>query len=123
MFENLTTRQRKAIESLLTTGSRTEAVRAAGITRQTLSRWFKQPHFVAALRQAEAEALRGLSLSLLSLAEGAAGALAAGLEDESATVRLRAADLILQRLLQVREMLDWEGRITALEELVIRRSA
>ena len=45
----------------------------------------------------------------------AASALRDGLQDEDIRVRLRAADIFTGRLLQLRELLDFEERLAALE--------
>ena len=47
MSENqtLTTKQRKALEALLLTGEPTAAATAAGVHRDTIYRWLKQPVF------------------------------------------------------------------------------
>jgi len=47
----------------------------------------------------------------------AAAALRDGLVDEDIRVRLRAADIFTQRLLQLRDLLDFEDRLSALEAL------
>ena len=116
MTENLTPRQRKAVETLLTTGDKSRAAEQAGVMRQTLYRWLKQPAFQEALRVAEAEALAGLSRSLALLGRKAVKTLYDAMDTtESMTVRVRAADIVLGRLLQLRELVDLDARITELE--------
>ena len=46
----LSPKQRKAIEALLTTGEVKAAAAAAGIHRDTLHRWLKEPIFLDAVR-------------------------------------------------------------------------
>jgi len=52
----LTPKQRKAVEALLLTGDVSAAAKAAGVSRESLYRWLRQPLFLAAVREAEARA-------------------------------------------------------------------
>jgi hypothetical protein len=61
--KKLSTAQYRAIASLLTKGSAAGAAIDAGISRSTLYRWQHEPLFVAALRDAEQEAVEGLALT------------------------------------------------------------
>ena len=113
----LTPRQRTAVAALLTTGEVTAAAQAAGVSRETLHRWLKQPAFLEAVRAAEAEALDELSRSLVGLGREARATLAAAMQDPSApwATRVRAADASLGRLLQLRELATLEARVAELE--------
>ena len=77
----------------------------------------RDPDFRAALHEAEAVALAEVSRGLVALASAAIGTVAATLTDPetSPAVRLRAADVTLGRLLQVRELVSLEERLTELE--------
>jgi phage terminase small subunit len=116
--ENVTPRQRKAIEALVLTGSKTDAAERAGVRRVTVYRWLRQPAFLAELERATSEAMDALSLALVGVGDLAIktleGGMAAG--DASWSVRVRAADVALRHLLRLREMLDLEKRICRLEE-------
>lgn len=115
--KKLSPAQRKAIETLLTTGSVAAAALAAGVHRSTLYKWQADGDFVAALREAEAQAVAGLARSLAGLGEGAAQALYEALQgDQKITVRLRASEIVTDRLLKLRELVSLEERIAALEE-------
>ena len=120
MGGKVTPRQRKAIESLLTQGDAKRAAEVAGVSRNTLYRWLKQDRFKAALAEAEAEALISLSRALVRLGDKAATTLEDAMDDGDAALsaRVRAADIVLSRLLQLRELVDLEGRIVKLEEAV-----
>jgi transposase-like protein len=115
----LTSKQRKAVEALLTTGEVTAAAQAAGISRETLHRWLKQPLFVQAVRDAETRALDDLSRLLVRLGRTAAATLAKAMSDPTApwATRVRAADASLGRLLQLRELATLEARVVELERL------
>ena len=117
MAEMVTPRQRKAIEALLTCGNVTQAAEAAGVTRNTLYRWFKQEPFKVALAAAEGEAMQALSRTLVRLGDKAGAVLEGVLTDKEAgdPVRLRAVAILLQNLVKLREAGALEERIAALE--------
>jgi transposase-like protein len=117
--KKLTPAQRKAIEALLTTGNVADAAKEAGVARHTLYRWMKQPLFASELREAEAQAVQALSRTLASLGEQAGQALRDALgEGEKITVRLRASEIVTDRLLKLRELVDIEQRLLELEKRI-----
>ncbi|MDP9354720.1 MAG: hypothetical protein M3R02_05455 [Chloroflexota bacterium] len=113
----LTPKQRRAVEALLTTGDVTAAAQAAGVARETLHRWQRQPLFVETVRAAEAQALDELSRLLVRLGRTAAATLAKAMGEPTVpwATRVRAADATLGRLLQLRELATLEARISELE--------
>jgi phage terminase small subunit len=113
----LTPKQRKAVEALLITGDVTAAAKEVGVSRETLYRWLKQPHVLEAVREAEARALDELSRLLVRLGRSAATTLARAMSDAEtpAATRVRAADVVLARLLQLRELATLEARVVDLE--------
>ena len=117
---DLPARQRRAVAALLTAGDVTSAARETGVSRETLHRWLRQPAFLAAVREAEADALDELSRSLVRLGRSAAGTLEAAMGDATApwATRVRAADAVLGRLLQLRELATLEARVAELERSV-----
>jgi len=117
MNDNLTPKKRKAVEALLTCIDIASAARQAGVSRETMYRWMKEPAFRAALNDASLQALEGLSRTLVNLGEAAARVLQETLDDQTspAGVRVRAADIVLSRILQLRELVDWDQRLKALE--------
>jgi transposase-like protein len=114
----LSPKQRKALEALITTGDTVSAADAAGVHRDTLYRWLKQPLFATMLREAEAEAIDEVARVLIRLSRSAVGTLAQAMAERDAPIgpRIRAADITLNRLLQVRELATLEERLTALEQ-------
>jgi hypothetical protein len=109
-------RQTAAIAALLNTGKVTDAAAAGGVTTKTVYAWLRQPDFSAALRAAEADALRSLSRRLAGLGEAAADALKDALdEDQPIGIRLRAADLVTARGPALAELTDLVARLEALE--------
>ncbi len=117
MPDDLTPKQRKAVRALLAAPDVTAAAKEAGCSRDTVYRWMGEPAFVAALHAGEAEALAAVSRSLVRLAERAAATLEGAMSDEGtpAATRVRAADAVLGRLLQVRELVTLETRVRELE--------
>jgi L-asparaginase II len=114
----LSPKQRKAIAALLAFGEIQLAAEHANCSRGTLYAWLKQPAFLAALKQAEADALRSLTRKLVGLGSRATGVIEATMTEPgvSPAVRLKAADTVLARLLQLRELIDLEERVSSLEE-------
>ncbi len=115
--EQLTPKQRKAVDALLTTGDVAAAAQEVRVSKATLYRWLKDPLFNQAVRQAEARALDDLSRLLVRLGRTAVATLAKAMNDPTipAASRVRAADAALSRLLQLRELATLEARLTALE--------
>lgn len=117
MADNLTPKQRKTIGSLLETGNVAQAAQTAGISRDTIYRWMREDDFKAALKNATQETMESLSRSLVTLGTKAAQVLENALDDEELTpaVRLRAVDIAFNRLLQLRELVELEARVSRLE--------
>ncbi len=116
--DTITPKQRRAVEALVSTGSRREACRAAGIAPRTLYRWLKQSAFCEALGKAQEQALADLRSRLLALAGRAGDVLEASMRADDARLRLRAADTVLSRLLQVYEAVELTQRVEKLERIV-----
>jgi phage terminase small subunit len=116
----LSTKQRRAIEALLSTGDVTAAAKEARVGKSSLYRWLREPVFLAAVREAETAALDELSRMLVRLGRTAVGTLAKEMSDPKAPwpTRVRAADASLARLLQLRELATLEARVTELERSV-----
>jgi hypothetical protein len=115
----LTPKQRRAVEALLATGEVSAAAREANVSRDTVHRWLKQPAFGQAVRDAEARALDDLSRLLVRMGRTAAATLAKAMSDATVppATRVRAADVALSRLLQLRELATLETRVAELERL------
>ncbi len=115
--DELTPKQRRAIEALMATGDISAAAREANVRRETIHRWMKEPTFSQAVRDAEAQAVDDLSRMLVRLGRTATSTLAKAMTDTSTAmgVRVRAADIAISRLLQLRELATLEARVTELE--------
>jgi len=116
MSEKLTPKKRKAVMALIEHGSPARAAESSGVSRQTLYRWLEDAEFIAALQKAENAALQAFQRELVAMGHLAANAIRDGLQDADIRVRLRAADIFTGRLLQLRELLEFEDRLTSLEE-------
>lgn len=115
---DLTTKQRAAIAALLEGNTQGGAATAAGVGRQTVSRWLNEPDFTAALREGSDAAIRAASARLAATTEHAVNNILATMTTPTtpgAAVRLRAADALLTQALKIREHADVLERLAALE--------
>lgn len=124
-LQTLTSRQRKTVAALLTTGEVSAAAREVGVTRETVHRWLRDPVFLQAVREAETEAIDELSRLLVRLGRTAVATIAKAMSDPvtPAATKVRAADVALSRLLQLRELAQLEARVQALEQAAEREGA
>lgn len=116
MSQNVSEKQRKAIDCLLSAANQTAAAACAGVNRRTLARWMAQPAFKAALRDAQGEAIKHATRRLAGALDQAVTTithLAEAAEDEG--TRLRAASRVGEMLAELRATNELEERITALE--------
>ena len=110
-------KQEDAIAALLTQRNVDEAARAAGIGTRTLLRWLQLPEFQKAYRDARRAAF---SQSIARLQQGASAAATTLLKtmidpDTPASVRIRAAECIMNHATKAIEIEDIEARVAALE--------
>lgn len=96
------------------------AAEAAGVSRKTLYRWLKDVDFLAALADAQAEALAGLSRRLVALGDQAASVLRDAMSDSNTPInaRLRASNIVLGRLLELHELTALDTRLRNLEKRI-----
>ena len=118
-------KQQRAILALLSTKNVAEAAARAKVGKRTLWRWLGDPMFRASLAGAEADMLDAATRRLLQLQEGAIETVQAIMQDgeANASVRLRAAQAVLDYLLKLRELRNVEQRLTALEMAYAREQA
>ena len=113
-------RERKwgaAIQAVMTEPTLAKAAAKVGISEAALLRWKAEPTFKGELQAAQAAAVDGMVGQMVSIAGDAVAALRAGLtEDKPIHIRLRAADIYLGKLLLLRQMVDFEQRLMALEQ-------
>jgi hypothetical protein len=124
MPKNLTPRQQKTIAALVTCADVAKAAGLAGVSRDSVYRWMRNSVFTDALYRATSEALNTLSRRLVVLGDKAAYTLETAMNDEdtNTSTKVRAADVVLSRLLQLREQHDLEERLVRLEENYERKN-
>ena len=110
----LSHRQRRAIEALLTSNSTAEAAAQSGIGARTIERWKRLPAFQDAYRTASRERLGETVGRLRTAASEALDALRQALQADAPAVRVRAAQVLLEGAIKV-EIDDLGRRVEALE--------
>jgi hypothetical protein len=111
-------KQEEAIAALLTQRNVEEAARAAGIGTRTLLRWLKLPNFQTAYREARRTAFGQAVARLQQGASAAATTLLKTMIDPNtpASVRVRAAECVMNHAIKAIEIEDIEARVAALED-------
>lgn len=116
---DLTTRQAKAVEALLSHPTYTEAAESLNLSERTLRRYAETEAVREALREATAEVRQDTSRRLARLAQRALGVLDKLLTAESEFVRLRAARAVLELGLKYADSVTLEERIKLLEDKLL----
>jgi len=113
----LSARKKKAIAAIIEAPNYEAAIPAAGVCRQTFYKWLRDPDFKAELDRRLDELAGGAIGRIKSAAGEAVEALRALLNSESETIRLRAAQGIIDYTLKARE-LDISARLDAIEDYI-----
>lgn len=92
-----------------------EASRRAGIHRRTASKRLQDPEFKAYVRSLRAESLEQASAKLSTATSQAVDVLIELMSGENEFCRLQAARAVLESALRMREVLDVEERLAAIE--------
>ena len=109
--------QLKAIEGMLRFRKQEQVCEFAEVSKRQLARWFQEDAFQSALRQAESAALQQIGRNLIVLADKATDTLEDALDPgERTNHRLMAADIITDRLIKLRDAIEIESRLAALEK-------
>ena len=116
----LTGAQRRTIPALLANRTKAEAAKQAGVSVRAIARWMHDPAFVAALHQAEGDALAEAGRWLVRMAQKALEAVEGVLDDKTqpAWLRMQAAQTVLAAVLRWREANTIEERLTVLEDAI-----
>jgi hypothetical protein len=106
-----------AVAALLTHRNAEEAAHSVGISVATLMRWQKEPKFQAAYREARFAAYRQSVARLQQGATAAASTLLKTMLDAGTppSVRVRAAECVMNHAARAIEIEDLEARVTELE--------
>ena len=110
-------KQEQTIAALLTQRNLDEAAKAAGISMRTLMRWLKLPEFQAAYREARRTAYSQAVARLQQGATAAATTLLKVMVDQGtpASVKVRAAECVMNHSSKAIELEDVEFRVAELE--------
>jgi hypothetical protein len=110
-------KQEQTIAALLTQRNLDEAAKAAGISMRTLMRWLKLPEFQAAYREARRTAYSQAVAKLQQGATAAATTLLKVMLDQGtpASVKVRAAECVMNHSSKAIEIEDVEFRVSMLE--------
>jgi hypothetical protein len=116
----LSPKQHLALLALLSGDKQVEAAQKANVHENQVCTWMKNPLFLETLHSAEAERLQELNRSLIGIARKATNVLEEILDDsqEKTADRTRAANIVLTKLLNLRELVIFENRLAKLEELL-----
>jgi len=111
-------KKEEAIAALLNQRNVEDAAKAVGITASTLIRWMQIPEFAAAYREARRAAFGQAIARLQQASTAAVSTLLKIMVDTNApaSVRVRAADSVLDHSRQAIEIEDVEVRVAALEQ-------
>ena len=107
----------EAIAGLLTQRNVEEAAKSVGTSTRTLLRWMKEPQFQVAYREARRNAYSQAVAKLQQGSTAAATTLLKIMLDQStpASVRIRAAEAIMNHSSKAIEIEDVEARVPELE--------
>ena len=111
-------KKEEAITALLSQPNMESAARAIGVVPNTLLRWMKLPEFLSAYREARRAAFGQAVARLKQGASAAATTLLKTMIDPNtpASVRVRAADCVLDHAAKAIELEDLEVRVKQLEQ-------
>lgn len=117
----LTAKQVHTIACMLESRNSQEAAKQAGISARTLARWMEQPAFAAAVAESESALIDYAMRRLMLLQDQSVDTIRDLMSDvtKPATVRLRAAGMVLENMIRLRELRQVEARLTALEKLYL----
>ncbi len=112
----LSDRQRKALEALLTSPTVAAAADQSGIGRATIYRYLKDPEFKRRYAEERAFLLDQTVAGLQKLGIGAVGVLRRNFEAQNPHAQIRAARTVLDLMFKGTELIELEERIRQLEE-------
>lgn len=118
-IEGLSIKQCRAIAELMVTRKIEDAASNSGVGFRTLTRWLTLPIFKQGIKEAQTDMLSGATMRMVSQIDGALDTIVSIMRTgDSDTVRLRAADMLIGRLIEFRNITDIEERLTKLESEV-----
>jgi hypothetical protein len=119
-LDELTPNQRRLLPLLLTMTAE-KACKAAGIARSTLHGWQQQQRFVDALAEARAELFQSAMSDLKGcLSKAVAKIMRLMARGKREDIQLRAAALIVEHGLKIKQLEEIEKRLALLESAIGR---
>jgi DNA invertase Pin-like site-specific DNA recombinase len=120
--EKFTRKKEQAIIALLTAPTITDAAKSCGIGETTLWRWLQNATFAERYRQARKRALNVAINRLHRIVSDAVTTLQVVANDTNAPAssRVAAARVILETVLKAEELGEFEQRLEALEQAMLR---
>ncbi|GAA3531318.1 hypothetical protein GCM10022419_008040 [Nonomuraea rosea] len=117
MAENVPRKGEEAVLVALASGRTvTDAAKAGGVARRTVSRWLADDHtFALRVKELRGELLDRAVGALVDASLEAIATLRCSLHADNEHVRVRAATAILSAVVTIRESVDLEERLAALE--------
>ncbi|SCA63584.1 hypothetical protein SCG7086_AW_00210 [Chlamydiales bacterium SCGC AG-110-P3] len=115
---NAVARKQKALPLLLEGRPIREVAESVGVREREIYRWLEDPLFKRELHQRRKELLDGVVAQLQSAMNISVQTLVALLKDESAMVRLRAANGLLGHAVKYLDLYSIQERLDALEAKV-----
>lgn len=114
----LAPKQTIALETLLLTGSVSQAAYDAGVTPKTIHEWLRQPTFSQHLHRIQTESLDGLSAQLAGTLRTALEIVQKRLASTDEKISLRASEVAFQRFTDILDHISVNKRLTDLEKRV-----
>jgi hypothetical protein len=116
--DQLTPAQERAVIALLSSSSLEEAAKAARVSVSSLRRWRQEPAFQVAYRHARFALLESATAKLRGAACRAVEVLVEAMNDKEAphSVRIRAAQVVLESAYKSAEVEDLAERLEAQEQ-------
>lgn len=114
-------RQVKAIPHLVASTSYEKGCKAAGISRNTLYEWLKDPVFKAELKSQRDQVIESALDVLKGHISGAVEALVSLLSTKNEYLKRTVANDIIEHVLKGRELEDLEQRIANLEKILTEK--
>ena len=117
MSHNITPRQERAVAVLVAGGNDIEASKAAGVKRETVNRWKRDLDFQDAIKKQRDKFLPDVTLAIMASLGDCVAYLRSVVNDDeqSHTLRIRAAGTLLSNALKYQETTDILQRLEALE--------
>lgn len=120
--KTLTLRQLKAVQMFLEGATIVEISQTVKASRKTIYEWIDQPTFSKAIEDQRSLDFERLLQKLQNLMDKAISTIDKAMDDPTITpTQLKAAGLVVDRATSVRTEIEFEKRITALENTISNR--